>query len=266
MSYATNGVDAVRIWFEDAGGDGAPVVVHGGLVDTVSLLRQGAIARALDGDEFRLILVDHRGVGRSDAPHDVEAYAMPLRVGDVVAILDELGLARAHFIGTSYGARLGFGLGEHAPGRVRTLVMGGQQPYALNPDGPLFKMLTTSLARSAEDGTMEPFVAALERSAGGRRRPDEIRSLYLQQDPKAVNAASSMMVAEGVVARSLGSWRTPCLIFVGEEDEDFVSQARRAAEEIPDAEFVLVPALGHLGAHLSHDVVIPAILRTLRRG
>src|SRR5829696_3197096 len=54
-----------------------------------------------------------------------------------VAVLDELGTERAHFIGNSWGGRLGFGIGEHVPERVLSLVIGGQQPYAIDPDGPL---------------------------------------------------------------------------------------------------------------------------------
>jgi 3-oxoadipate enol-lactonase len=52
----------------------------------------------------------------------VGAYATSLRVADAVAVLDELGIERAHFIGTSYGGRLGFGIGEHAPEPVLSLV------------------------------------------------------------------------------------------------------------------------------------------------
>lgn len=62
---------------------------------------------------------------------------MPLRAADVVAVLDVLGLERAHFIGTSWGGCLCFGIGEHAPERVFSLTAGGQQPYAIDPDGPL---------------------------------------------------------------------------------------------------------------------------------
>jgi pimeloyl-ACP methyl ester carboxylesterase len=60
-------------------------------------VRESKLAQALPPDEFRLIYVDHRGLGRSDRPHDAAAYAMPLRVGDAVAVLDELGIERAHF-------------------------------------------------------------------------------------------------------------------------------------------------------------------------
>jgi pimeloyl-ACP methyl ester carboxylesterase len=77
-----------RVYFEDEDGDGAPVVLHGGLLDSVADLRESDIAKAPPADEFRLIYVDHRGLGRSEKPHDTGAYAMPLRVGDAVAVLD----------------------------------------------------------------------------------------------------------------------------------------------------------------------------------
>ena len=92
--YATNALDASRVYFKDDGGEGAPVVILGGFMDPVELVRDTPIARALDemSGEFRLIYIDHRGHGRSDKPHDPEAYAMPLRVADVVAVLDELAI------------------------------------------------------------------------------------------------------------------------------------------------------------------------------
>jgi pimeloyl-ACP methyl ester carboxylesterase len=69
----------------------------------VDLVRGSHIAQALQGlpDGFRLIYADHRSLGRSDKPHEAEAYAMPLRVADAVTVLDELGIERAHFIGNS---------------------------------------------------------------------------------------------------------------------------------------------------------------------
>src|SRR5215210_5963444 len=124
MPYARNALDGSRVYFEEDGGDGAAVVLHGGLFDSVASVRGSNIARALPAAEFRLIYVDHRGLGRSDKPQDAERYAMPLRVADAVAVLDELGIDRAHFIGTSWGGRLGFGIGEHAPDRVLSLVIG----------------------------------------------------------------------------------------------------------------------------------------------
>ena len=264
MSYAHNALDGTRVYFEDDGGAGAPVIMYGGLLDSVDLVQESDIARALRAlpDEYRLICADHRGLGRSDKPHDVEAYSMPLRVADAAAILDEPGIGRAHFIGTSYGARLCFGVGEHAPGRVLSLVMGGQQPYALNPEGPLARVIVEATSAMKTEG-VEAFVGALERFSNVRL-PDAKRVRYLDNDPIAVAAASNAMLAEGAIVTNLRAWEFPCLIFLGAGDADFLDQARRAADEIPNAEFLALEALNHLEAHLQHDIVLPAVLRTLR--
>ncbi|MGI8941517.1 MAG: alpha/beta fold hydrolase [Actinomycetota bacterium] len=267
MPYARNALDGSRVYFEDDGGQGDAAVIHGGILDSVDAERDSPLAQALKGqpDEFRLVYVDHRGVGRSHKPTAVEAYAMPLRVADAVAVLDELGVERAHFIGASYGGRLGFGIGEHAPERVLSLVMGGQQPYAIDPHGPLARLLPGAVAASRRDGSLEPFVQALETYAG-TRFPDVLRARYLDNDPAAIEAASSAMLAEGAISEDLRAWRVRCLIYASVGDVDFHDQARRAADEIPNAEFISLQGLDHIGAHLRPDPVLPAVLRTLRGG
>lgn len=264
MPYARNRLDGTRVYFEDDGGEGAPVVFHGGLLDSVELVRGSPVAQALQAlaDEFRLIYVDHRGVGRSDKPHDAEAYAMPLRVADAVAVLDKLGIERANFIGASYGGRLGFGIGERAPERVLSLVIGGQQPYAVDPDGPLIRVVMEGVA-AARQGGIEAFVEAVE-AALGVRLPDAQRARFLEHDAAAIGAAMNAMLAEGAIAENLATWHLSCLIFIGAEDADFLGQARRAAVEIPNCDFISLEGLDHLDAHAEHDIVIPAVLRTLR--
>jgi len=263
MPFASNPLDGIRIYFEDDGGEGPPVVLHGGLLDTTDLVRESTLAQALPDQKFRKIFVDHRGLGRSDKPHASHAYRTALRVADVTAVLDEISVPHAHFIGTSWGGRLGFGIGEHAPDRVLSLVIGGQQPYAIDPGGPLAMIVGDSLSASITDGT-EVFVHALE-TFSGMRFPPESRRRYLTHDPSALYAAWKSAVEEGDIAVDLTTWRLPCLIFVGAADDDFQDQARRAAGEIPDAEFIAVESKDHLGAHFEHDEVIPAMLDLLRR-
>lgn len=265
MPHARNVLDGTRVYFEDEGGDGTAVVLHGGLVDTVESVRGSHIAQALQAlpDEFRLIYVDHRGVGRSDKPHDPEAYAMRLRAADAVAALDELGIDSAHFIGASWGGRLGFGIGEHRPERVLSLVMGGQQPYAIDPNGPLARVVTDSLSASRAQRHLEPFVCALE-AFSSVKVPENLRAQWLDNDPAAIEAAWSAALAEGAISEDLRAWRVHCLIHAAVEDADFYEQARRAAGEIPNAEFVSIEELDHVSAHLQPDPVLPAVLRTLR--
>ena len=264
MPSATNPRDATSIYFEDEGGAGTPVVILGGFLDPVGLVRNAPIAGALQelSEEFRLIYIDHRGHGRSDKPHEAGAYAMPLRVADVVAVLDDLGIERAHFIGISWGGRLCFGIGEHAPERVRSLVTIGQQPYALEPDGPLARVVGEALAASRERG-IGALVEAFEAIVG--RYPDAVRDVYLACDAAAMRAAWDRAIVEGAVSEDLGAWEVRCLICVAEDDVDFFDQARRAAEEIPNADFLPIPGTDHLGVDSAPiDPVIPAVLRTLR--
>jgi pimeloyl-ACP methyl ester carboxylesterase len=264
MPYATNALDGSRVYFEDDAGGGAAVVLHGGILDSVASVRVSHVAQALVRlrAEFRCIYVDHRGVGQSDKPHDAAAYAMPLRVADAVAVLDELGIERAHFIGNSWGGRLGFGIGEHARERVLSLVLGGQQPYAIDPDGPLARVVAEALVASRREG-IAAFVQALE-AFSGIRFPDTLRARYLDNDPAAIEAAWSAAVAEGAISEDLRAWRVRCLIYIGAGDVDFYDQARRAAHEISNAEFFSLEALDHLGAHLRNEAVLTAVLRTLR--
>lgn len=264
MPYARNGLDGRRVYFEDDGGDGTPVLILGGFLDPVALVRGSPIAWALGelSAEFRLVFVDHRGHGRSDTPHNARAYAMPLRVADAVAVLDELGIDRTHFIGISWGGRLLFGIGEHAPERVRSLVIIGQQPYAIDPEGPLARVVGKAMDASREQG-IEALVLAFEAIAG--RYPEPVRATYLAGDAAAMRAAWNAAMTEGAVAEDLGAWEVRCLICMAADDVDFLDQARRAAGEIPNAEFVSIAKVDHLGMDAARvDPVLPAVLRTLR--
>ena len=264
MPNAKNGLDGSRVYFEDDGGDGSPVVFLGGFLDPVELVRCSPLAQALlaVSEEFRLIFVDHRGHGRSDKPHEARSYAMPVRVADAVAVLDELGIHRAHFIGVSWGGRLCFGIGEHAPDRVRSLVIVGQHPYAIDPHGPLTRVVGEALTASRREG-IEALIRAFEEIAG--RYPEDVREVYLANDAAAMRAAFDAALAEGAVARDLHTWQIRCLISVAAEDVDFYEQARRAADEIPNAEFVSLEGLSHLDVDTAGvDPVLHAVLRTLR--
>ena len=148
---------------------------------------------------------------------------MPVRVGDVMAVLDDLGIERSHFIGISWGGRLCFGIAEHAPERIRSLVTIGQQPYAIDPDGPLASVVSEALAASREQG-IGALVEAFEAIAG--RYPDAVRETYLACDAAAMRAAWRSAMDEGAVSEDLGSWDVRCLICVGEDDRDFFDQAR----------------------------------------
>ena len=264
MPYAQNALDGTSVYFEDDGGSGVPVVLYGGILDSVESVRASELVGALQKltGEFRLVYADHRGLGRSDRHHEAEAYAMPLQAADFVAVLTTLGVGRAHLVGRSYGGRLALGVGEHAAEHVRSLVVGGQQPYAVNADGPLVSALARAADATRREGAVR-FVEALE-THWGARIPELERSVYLSQDGASVAAAFEAMLASGDLSTRLHEWRMPCLIYLGASDGDFLAQARRAAAVIPYADFVGLDELDHLAAHYEADRIVPAVLRTLR--
>ena len=262
MPHATNPVDGVRTYFEDTGGAGPPVLFYTGFADPLEVAKASRLARKLR-DEFRLILADHRGQGGSDTPPEASAYALPTRVGDAVAVLDALGIERAHFLGSSWGARLGFALGEHAPERLLSLVLCGNQPYAWNLESPIAKAVAASIAASRQDG-MKGFVETFE-SALGYSFPEPDRTWTLEKnDPAALEAAWQSAQVEGPVSQDLSAWRVRCLICVGEADEMY-DDAKRAAGEIPGARFVSLAGHSHISAfYEADDLLLPHILDLLR--
>jgi pimeloyl-ACP methyl ester carboxylesterase len=69
-----------------------------------------------------VIVPDMRGYGKSDQPAGVEAYSIPYVVGDVLAVLDQLGIERAHVVGHDWGAAIAWAIGSLVPDRVDQLV------------------------------------------------------------------------------------------------------------------------------------------------
>lgn len=77
---------------------------------------------------FKLILMDMRGHGDSDKPHESEAYKLELLVADVFSVMHDLNVRKAHFLGYSLGGRMGFGLAKYSPERFHSFVIGGANP------------------------------------------------------------------------------------------------------------------------------------------
>jgi pimeloyl-ACP methyl ester carboxylesterase len=113
-------VDGVGIEYEVVG-EGRPVVLLHGFPDSGRLWR--AQVPALAGAGFQVIVPDLRGYGRSDKPEAVEAYSIPLLAGDVMAILAERGIGKAHVVGHDWGAALAWALASFAPDTVDHLVV-----------------------------------------------------------------------------------------------------------------------------------------------
>ena len=107
--------DGVGIEYEVTG-EGRPVILLHGFPDSGRVWRHQVPALAAAG--FQVIVPDLRGYGKSDKPADVAAYAMPQLLGDVLAVLDDAGAARAHVVGHDWGAAVAWALASFVPQRV----------------------------------------------------------------------------------------------------------------------------------------------------
>ncbi len=116
MITASDGCD---LYYERTG-SGAPVVLIPGLGGD-GRFWSGVVARL--SDRFDLIVVDHRGAGRSGRPPG--AYSIGGIARDVLAVLDAEGCKSAHLVGHSTGGAIVQTLALDAPERTRSLVISG---------------------------------------------------------------------------------------------------------------------------------------------
>jgi pimeloyl-ACP methyl ester carboxylesterase len=112
--------NGLRFYVEDAGQGPAVVLLHG-FPDTSFLWR--AQVEALVRAGYRAIAPDLCGRGRSERPVRVEDYALRAIVGDVAALMDALGVQRAHVVGHDWGAGVAWGVATSFAERVDHLVV-----------------------------------------------------------------------------------------------------------------------------------------------
>jgi len=126
MPFAMNSDVRIHYCVE---GDGAPLVLQHGFFWSIDGWYRLGYVDALKSN-YRLILVDMRGHGASDKPHDGRAYTLQQHVSDVTAVLDQLHIPLVHFWGFSMGGWIGFGMAKYAAQRLTSLTIGGASPYA----------------------------------------------------------------------------------------------------------------------------------------
>jgi pimeloyl-ACP methyl ester carboxylesterase len=245
MPYTNS--QGVRIHYQ-VEGDGPPLVLQHGFTSSLEAWRQFGYVQALHHD-YQCILLDTRGHGASDKPHDPTAYALPRRVGDVVAVLDALHIPQANFFGYSMGGWIGFGMAKYAPERVHALLIGGAHPYA-DRSWDAFRQV---------DGTdPEAFIAALE-AVVEQRIPPELKPSVLANDLQALAAAAQERPALEDV---LPTMAMPCLLLVGEADARYPA-VQECAKHIAHVTLVSLPGVNHAAGFVRSDLVLPHVTRFL---
>jgi pimeloyl-ACP methyl ester carboxylesterase len=240
MPYANN--QGICIHYEVEGA-GPPLVLHHGTFGRGDSWKDFGYADVLKADR-QLILLDARGHGASDKPHDPAAYDLRLRVGDVTAVLDDREIRRADYFGYSMGGWIGFGLAKHAPERLRSLIVGGAHPYAENMQA--FRDLMSQEPKA--------FLALVEKVFSPYMTP-AIRAGLLANDLKALLALTQDRAS---LADVLPTMSIPCLLFAGEADPR-LPQVQACLKSLANGTFFSLPGCDHVSALARSDLVLPHV-------
>ena len=120
MPHAT-AADGVRLYYEEAG-IGTPIIfVHEFAADYASWEPQVRYFSR----RYRCITYSARGYTPSDVPAAADAYTYQHFAGDVIAVLEHLGIAQAHVVGLSMGGYSTLQVGLRHPERARSLTLAG---------------------------------------------------------------------------------------------------------------------------------------------
>jgi pimeloyl-ACP methyl ester carboxylesterase len=216
--------DGARIWHASYG-TGTPVILlHGGLGHSGNWGKQ---IPALVEAGYRPVVIDSRGHGRST--RDERPFSYELMAGDVRAVMDALGLAKAAFIGWSDGACTSLVLASQAPERVAGVFffacnMDPSGTKALDESNPL---LGRCFSRHKQD------YAALSPT------PDRFDALL-------AGLGDMQRTQPNYRAADLAAIRVPVWSVIGEHDE-FIKRehAEYIARSIEGAAFHLLRGVSH---------------------
>ena len=261
MPFANN--NGVKIHYEVEGQGTSLMLVHG-RGGTMEAWRRNGYASELSKDH-RLILVDVRGHGASDKPHEPAAYEPQIRVKDLSAVLDDLNITTTNYFGYSMGGSMGFDALIYAPERFRSMILGGAaytNAETTNRGPTQIQQELTDAIREAPESPMKFFVATLEKRIG--RLSAARKAEQLANDARALLALASLDI--NAIWRKpdevLPRIKAPCLLFAGESDSAFLA-AKECAGCIPGARFVPLPGLDHTQAFESRDLVLPIVKKFL---
>ena len=262
--YAVN--SGVRIAYEQLG-DGEPLLfIHGLAYDRRGW---GPLPRLLAND-FRIVLLDNRGVGDSDVP--AGPYSMEQLTADAVAVLDAAGIESAHLFGVSLGGFIAQEIALAYPERVRKLVLSATSPGGANAF-PMPERGVDAFTRFPSLDRDAGLRVMVENSLGDhavRERPELVEEVYayrLERAPsvEAWEAQFAASRAHDAYDR-LPAVSAPTLVIHGSADT--VIDARNGeilAERISGARIERIPDRGHLVMWQEGEALAP-IVRDFLRG
>jgi 3-oxoadipate enol-lactonase / 4-carboxymuconolactone decarboxylase len=225
--------------------DGPPVVLSGSLGSDVRMWDPQVEPLAAAG--FRVIRYDHRGHGKSPAP--TGPYSLAELGGDVLALLDRLGLQRVSWVGLSLGGMVGMWLAENSPDRLDRLVLCCTSA-SLGPASMWQER--ASVARTSGMAVLaEPVVARWVTPAFAESHPSTVtwlQEMLASHSPEGY-ASCCTAIEQMSIVDSLSTITAPTLVIAGADDPATPPEhGQRIADAVPDARLVVVPEAAHMGS------------------
>ncbi|MDD9820780.1 MAG: alpha/beta fold hydrolase [Nitrospira sp.] len=198
---------------------------------------------------YRVITIDLRGHGESDAP--LWRYTLGHFVEDIIGILDHLAIAQATFVGLSMGGYILFALYRMDPVRVRSLVLADTRATADTPEtrATRFSMAQVAYRRgaSAIADLMLPTLLSPRSLAHRTDVRDRVRAIITGNQASGIAGDLMAMEERPDSTPLLSRINVPTLVLVGEDDRASPpAEMERMAGHIPASTFVRIPHAGHL--------------------
>ncbi|OGW49744.1 MAG: hypothetical protein A2V62_04345 [Nitrospirae bacterium RBG_19FT_COMBO_58_9] len=199
--------------------------------------------------QFRIITIDLRGHGESDAP--LWRYTLDQSADDVNTLLDQLAIQQALFVGLSMGGYTLFAFYRKYPARVKGLILADTKAQADTAEGTegRFQMAQTAY-KQGPSAIADIMIPKLLSPATIQARPEIVQQVRAMIERNQISgiAGDLMAMAERPDSIPLLSQITcPTQIIVGELDQATPpSDAKLMADQIPNAQLAIIPGAAHL--------------------
>jgi aminoacrylate hydrolase len=257
--------DGESLYFEDHG-SGPPLLLVSGLGGVMGFWSGHVPVLA---ERFRVILHDHRGTGKSGRSR-IE-YSVEQMAGDVLALMDHLGIERAHYCGHSTGGAMGQILAIEHPDRIGRLVLSATWP---GPD-PYFDALFANRAAVLSAMGIEAYarLSALFmkpptwfRDHPGGAEADAMALLAADPDPE-ITLSRIAAIRRFDRRADLHRIAAPTLVFGAADDTVTPAYNFHAlAAAIPEARLVMLPRGGHFYPNMAPEAFRSTVLGFLAEG
>lgn len=199
--------------------------------------------------QFRIITIDLRGHGESDAP--LWRYTLEQSADDVSALLDHLGIQRALFVGLSMGGYILFAFYRKYAARVKGLILADTKAQADTEEGKNGRFQLAQIAyKKGSSAIADVMIPKLLSPATIQTNPGLVQQVRAMIEGNQISGITGdlMAMAERPDSVPLLSQITcPTQIIVGELDQaPPPSDAKLMAEQILHARLAIIPNAAHL--------------------